>query len=183
MPLTPVDAGIVGLLLLAGHVGYNRGLSEMLWSTLRWWLVVIGGALACIPLGAWLVGLVRLQPAVGMAVAYSVLALSISLLVEQFHRRFGDRLAATAPWGSGDSYLGIAAGVLAWSAALIFALALLNPIPATTPDWDPGKMSGSEAIEALIQVVLGSLRRLVLDESFFGKAAQTYLSGLLVPAR
>lgn len=173
---------MVAALVLAGYGGYQRGLGAMLWPAMRWLTIPLAGALLCVPLGGPLGQTLGLSAGAAHWFAYVAVAAAVLLAVSLLERRVADRVSATAPWGEGDAVLGAAAGVLGGVGLIFMTLALLNPAPAGLVDWQPQEMAGDEAVSALFGAIAGTLRRLVLEESWVGEMVRTHVSGGLVPA-
>jgi hypothetical protein len=152
----------------------------MVWPVARWLMVCVIGALTCLPLGAAVSRLTGLSSAPAVLVAYINVGIALIMAVEYMHRRIGERLATLLPWGEADQYLGAGGGILSGAAICMIGLALLNPVEVSTLDWDPARMTGEQAVGALFEVILGTLRRLILEESWVGRAVQEHLGGLLI---
>lgn len=181
-PVNAIDLAMIAALVLAGYGGYHRGLGVMIWPVLRWLLIPSAGALLCVPLGEPLMRGLGLSTGTAHWLAYVAVALVVLLLVSLLERRVGARVSARAPWGESDAALGSVAGVVGGVGLIFITLALLNPAPADMVDWHPQEMSGDEAVSALFGAIAGTLRRLVLEESWVGGWVQTHLAGGLVPA-
>jgi hypothetical protein len=182
MVASTVDIGFLVLLVVGGRGGYRRGLGELIWPLSRWVLILLLGAWCCTPAAASLAPVIRLSPRGAAVVAYVAIGLVITISLDLLQRRFGDRLAAATPGGELGSWLGLVAGVFSSLALLLVAFALLHPVGGTHLDWEPGRMTGAEAVNALGEVILGNLRRLLLEESWLGGMAASHLTGLLIPA-
>lgn len=182
MPFSAIDIVVCMLLVLGIRTGFRLGLGEMLWPLGRWLVIVLVGVLACEPLGALLERLARLPGRSEVALAYVLSGLMLAAATVEAQKHFGDRLIARMPVGRVDHLLGGVAGAIARAALILAIMSLLHPVSGHAVDWSPVGGTVDEAVGELGLAIIGTLRRMVLDESWVGQTARQHFGALLIKA-
>lgn len=181
--MTPgtIDVLATSILLFGARAGCRAGFGETLWSTVGWVAVVLTGPALAAPLATSIGQAAHFSTALASSMAYVAAAIGIAIFVHRLRAAFGERLLASLPCGHVDKALGLAAGMVGTSAAILAVLALLYPWQSASVDWNPRDIAGDEAVFGLFLAIVGTLRHMVIDESWIGHAAVTHLASFLLP--
>lgn len=181
--MTPgtIDVLATSILLFGARAGCRAGFGETLWSTAGWLAVALAGPALAAPLAASLGQTAHVSSALASSMAYVGAAIAIAIVINRLRVAFGERLLTVLPCGHVDKGLGLVAGVVGTMAAMLAVLALLYPWQSASVDWNPRDIAGDEAVFGLFLAIVGTLRHLVIDESWIGHAAVTHLAAFLLP--
>lgn len=181
--MTPgtIDILAASILVFGARSGCRVGFGETLWPTAGWVLVALVGPALAEPLTTTFIDVGHFSKALAASLAYIVAAIGIAIGIHRLRIAFGERLLSILPCGHVDKGLGLVAGLVSASASLLAALAILHPWQVANVDWNPRDMNGDEAIFGLFLAIVGTLRRLVIDESWIGHTAVAHLTAFLLP--
>lgn len=181
MPFSAIDCLVTAILMWGARAGWRQGFGTAFWSAARWLLVLVVGAALAVPTGQVLTRSLSLPAAASPTLAYILVGTAIVVVLEQFRQRFEAPLVTATPAGSLDRFLGLSLSLAGTAAAILIAFALLHPWHVADLDWNPRDVRTDQAIEALLRAVVGSLRRLILEESWIGSLSLHHLTRLLLP--
>ncbi|MBL9135017.1 MAG: CvpA family protein [Verrucomicrobiales bacterium] len=181
--MTPgtIDILATSILLFGARSGCRVGFGEILWPTAGWVAVALIGPALAGPLTATFIQVGHFSNALAACLAYTIAAIGIAIAIHRLRVAFGERLLSVLPCGHVDKGLGLVAGLIGTAATLLAVLAVLHPWQVANVDWNPRDMNGDEAIFGLFLAVVGTLRRLVIDESWIGHTAVAHLAAFLLP--
>lgn len=145
----------VAILLVLGF-GYWRGrkhgMSREALPTSKWLIIVIAAGLGNQFLGQWLLksGVIHkvfngafTETTAGFVTSYLLIALVVFIIFSILGKHFRERVAGSNAFGSGEYYLGMAAGTIRYACIIVFVMAFLN-----APFYSSAQIEASKAYKA-----------------------------------
>ena len=129
------DIAVVVILAFGFWRGRKNGMSKELLPLGQWLVIVFAAGLGYEPLGNLLIqqrviksvfGTSFNEKTAGFITAYLLIALAVWLVFAFFRKHLKEKVENSHVFGSGEYYLGIAAGMVRYACIVVFALALLN---------------------------------------------------------
>jgi len=146
------DVALVVLLAFGYWRGRKHGMSREALPTSMWLVLVIAAGLGYQFIGQWLIqaGLIKkmFQPSVSEStaaflIAYLFIAFVVFVSFSFIGKNFREKLSGSNTFGTGEYYLGMAAGTIRYACIILFALSLLN-----APFYSAAQIAASEAYKA-----------------------------------
>lgn len=126
LPFNAFDIILVAVLLAGLTRGRKHGMSEELFSLVKWLVVVFGCAVLYEPLGKLFAQECYFSVLTGYLIVYVGAALLILGAFALFKHSVGGKLLGSDIFGRAEYYLGMCAGVVRYSCIVLAVLALLN---------------------------------------------------------
>lgn len=129
------DIALVLILAFGFWRGRKNGMSKELLPLGQWLVIVFAAGLGYEPFGNLLIqqrviksvfGTSFNEKTAGYITAYLLIALVVWIVFAFVRKHLKEKIESANVFGSGEYYLGIAAGMIRYSCIVIFALALLN---------------------------------------------------------
>jgi uncharacterized membrane protein required for colicin V production len=180
LPFNWFDIAILVVLGVGLQRGRKHGMSEEVMLVIKWIAIIIAGAFGYSVIGDVISDNSVFTPLSAYMMAYFVIALVIAVTFLVIKKMSNGKLVGSDVFGSGEYYLGMAAGVVRYTCILIFALAFLNaPLYTKTEVAADLKyqndMYGSDFFPKLY-----SIQSDVFEKSFIGPHIQKELGFLLI---
>jgi len=175
-----IDVLVLIALLVGFTRGRKRGMSVELLDVLKWLLVVVVAGHGYQPLGQMLAASTPFNDLFCYIAVYLVILTFFVALFSWIRPRLGDKIVSADVFGTGEYYLGMAAGAFRYGCIILILLALMN-----ARQYTPQEMRDENAFQ---EANFGSIRfptpqtfqRAVFENSFTGSMARNYLSAYLI---
>jgi uncharacterized membrane protein required for colicin V production len=174
------DVFVVVWLFVGLLRGRKRGLSQELLPTLQWLgIVVLGGMFY------WALSpTVRLYTQFGILwsnlTAYFVIALGVRLIYLWLKQMLGEKLVEKDPFGRGEFYLGMLAGVVRFGCMILVGLALMNSYVETAAELAQMEKFQKDWFSDIRFPTYGEFQKEVLFQSFTGNLVESNLRSILI---
>lgn len=127
MPFNAFDFILVGVLVFGIYRGRKHGMSEELLLVLKWITILVACALLYQPIGEFFSTTTNVFDMLSCyLMAYAAIAMVVLALFAGMKKLLGGKLLGSDIFGPAEYYLGMAAGLVRFSAISLVALALLN---------------------------------------------------------
>ena len=146
------DIALVAVLAFGYWRGRKHGMSREALPASMWLVLVIAAGLGYQILGQCLIqaGLIKKlfdasvsESTAGYLISYLLIAFVVFIVFSFIGKNFREKLSGSNAFGSGEYYLGMAAGTIRYACILLFALSLLN-----APFYSAAQIAASEAYKA-----------------------------------
>lgn len=173
---------VIILLVLAWGVqrGRKHGMSEELMPVLKWLAVIVVGGLGYSVVGDMISDNSVFTKLAAYMMAYTVIALFITVSFLAIKKMANGKLVGSDVFGSGEYYLGMAAGVIRYSCIIIFALAFLNAPLYTKSQIDADMAYQNDVYGSDFFPKVYSVQSAVFEKSFIGSEIHQQLGFLLI---
>lgn len=175
-----IDAIVLVLLIVGIFHGRKRGLSEELLTFVQWLVILFGGAVIYQPLGQMLAGLAPLSTLTCYLLVYLAFAGLVKLIFVQIQKAVGEKLVGSNVFGSFEYYLGMIAGMIRFSCAILVFMALLNARIVSEQERAATAKMQSKNFEGISFPTFGSFQQAVLVQSFVGRQVEAHLKFVLI---
>lgn len=180
LPFNAFDVTLLVVLILGIMRGRKHGMSEELFSLLKWLVVVIACGFLYGPIGAELARVSPFSLLTCYVMVYVTLALVIIGFFALFKHAIGGKLVGSDIFGHTEYYLGMGSGLVRFSCVLLACLAVLN-----ARYFNPKEV---QAMEAFQNDMYGSnffpglhtAQEVVFEKSLAGPWIRDHLSFLLI---
>jgi uncharacterized membrane protein required for colicin V production len=126
LPVNAFDIILLAVLLAGLARGRKHGMSEELFSLIKWLVVVFACAALYDPVGTWFAQECYLSILSGYLIVYVGAALLILGAFALVKHSIGGKLLGSDIFGRAEYYLGMCSGVVRYSCIVLAVLALLN---------------------------------------------------------
>jgi uncharacterized membrane protein required for colicin V production len=175
-----IDVLVLIALLVGFTRGRKRGMSVELLDVFKWLLVVVAAGHLYEPLGQMLAQTTPFNDLFCYIAVYLLLLVCVVALFAWIRPRLGDKLVSADVFGTGEYYLGMAAGAFRYACIILILLALMN-----ARQYTPQEVRDENAFQ---EANFGSIRfptlitfqTAVFERSFTGSMARNYLSTYLI---
>jgi uncharacterized membrane protein required for colicin V production len=175
-----VDLLVVILLVVGVLRGRKRGMSEELLDVIKWSLIVLVAGLLYEPSGRWLSQMSVFSLLSSYVFAYVSIAVLIFSTFALIRNRIGEKLIGSDVFGSAEYYLGMVAGGYRYVCVILVAMAFLNARYYTPAEVEASKKYQDWNFGTTIFPTVPDFQHQVFDYSLTGRAAQEYLSVILI---
>lgn len=175
-----IDVLVITVLLVGVSRGRKRGMSEELLDVIKWALVVFVAANVYQPLGEILAESTVMTDFFCYLAVYLLTIVFFISVFSYLRPRLGEKIVSADFFGTGEFYLGMAAGAFRYACIILVLLALLNArhyTPQEIRDENAFQEANFGAIRFPTPI---SLQSAVFDKSLTGLLARTYLSSFLI---
>ncbi len=180
LPFGWIDVLALTILLVGVSRGRKRGMSEEILDVVKWLLIVVVAAYIYQPLGE----LLALNSVFTTYFCYlAVYLLTIALFIGFFsylRPKVGEKIVSADFFGSGEYYLGMAAGAFRYACIILVLLALLNARHYTPQEVRDENAFQEANFGAIRFPTIMSLQKAVFENSLTGSMARSYLSPYLI---
>lgn len=180
IPFNWFDALILLMMLLGIARGRKRGLSQELFTMLLWVVLVLGCAVAYMPLGDLLASAIGFSSLTCYVICYLAVAALLSVLFAPIKRALGAKMITADSFGRAEYYVGMPVGMIRFLCILIAMLAILNARLYSTKEIVSRQAYQKEVYGSDFFPGLNSLQQDVFERSFTGPHIKKYLSFLLI---
>jgi uncharacterized membrane protein required for colicin V production len=175
-----VDVLVLVLLAVGVVRGRKRGMSEELLDVLKWLLVVVVAGYAYKPLGEILAGNSVFSTFFSYVAAYAVTVLLLIGFFSYLRPRVGEKIVESDFFGSGEYYLGMAAGALRYACIILVLLALFNARQYTPQEIKDENQFQEVNFGDIRFPTMITLQRAIFEKSLTGSLSRTYLAPFLI---
>jgi uncharacterized membrane protein required for colicin V production len=180
LPFNWFDMVLVILLLTGIARGRKRGLSQELFTSMLWLVLIFACAAAYLPLGDMLARAARLSPLVSYILCYLAIAVFVALLYSPVKRSIGEKVVSADSFGSAEYYVGMPAGMVRFLCILIAILAVLNARQYSTKEILARQKFQQDNYGSEFFPGLNSVQQDVFEKSLTGPYFKRYLGFLLI---
>lgn len=174
------DFIVVVWLIIGLFRGRKRGMSQELLPLLQW----VGIVAACGLLYPPFTPLVRQYTLFGLlwsrVTAYLLIAFGVHLIYLWFKQMLATKLVEKDPFGRGEFYLGMMAGVIRFGCMLIVGMALMNSRVATAAELAQNEKFQAANFSDIRFPTYGEVQHDVLIDSFTGNLVESRLNTVLI---
>jgi uncharacterized membrane protein required for colicin V production len=178
--LSWVDFMVVVILLFGVVRGRKRGMSEELLDIIKWALIVVVAGILYEPTGKFLSQVSVFSLLSSYLFTYTGIALVIFIIFAFVRKRIGEKLMSSDTFGSGEYYLGMAAGAFRYFCIVLVAMAFLNARYYSPSEIKASARYQQDNFGSQFFVTMPDLQREVFDDSLCGRAAQSFLHVVLI---
>jgi len=169
------------MVLIIGIVrGRKRGISEELLDVIKWVLILAGAAYFYEPLGTALAQNSVFSLLSCYVAVYAVIAGVVLGIFAYLRRRIGDKLIGSDAFGSGEYYLGMAAGLFRYACILLVILAFMNARYFSPEEIQASQQYQEKNYGSQFFPSFWVLQSEVFSKSLTGTFARDHLSLLLI---
>jgi uncharacterized membrane protein required for colicin V production len=174
------DTIAVVWLIIGLFRGRARGMSQELLPLLQWVGIVVAGGLFYWPLSGLVRQYTHFEMLWSVIVAYLLIAAGVHLVYLWFKQMLGTKLVEKDPFGRGEFYLGMMAGVARFACMLLVGLALMNSRVATAAELAQMEKFQAAFFSDIRFPTYGQFQQDVLFKSFTGSMVETHLNNILI---
>jgi uncharacterized membrane protein required for colicin V production len=185
LPFNWFDIVVLAVLLFGLYRGKRNGMSKELLPLLQWVVLVPVCGFGYAILGGILTHTLGLDQLWGLLLAYLILAFAVFIVFSILKKRFAEKMTKSSFFSGGEYYLGAFSGMVRYTCALVFVLALLN-----APVYTPAEIASAQAFdkknlggglfEGNYIPHLFQIQSMVFKESFAGPLVRKNLAMLLI---
>lgn len=180
LPFTWFDVMLLLMVIMGIARGRKRGLSQELFTMLLWLVLVLGCAVAYMPLGDLLASATGFSPLTCYVICYLAVAALLSVLFAPIKRALGGKMITADSFGSAEYYVGMPVGMIRFLCILIAMLAILNARLYSTKEIAAREAYQKDVYGSDFFPGLSTLQQDVFEKSFTGPHIKKYLSFLLI---
>jgi uncharacterized membrane protein required for colicin V production len=160
--------------------GRKRGMSQELLPLLQWLGIVAAGGLLYFPFSAIVHRYTQFGGLWSNITAYLLIALGVHLIYLWFKQMLAEKLVETDPFGRGEFYLGMMAGVARFACMLVVGMALMNSRVGTQAELAQMEKFQAAWFSDIRFPTYGEFQQDVLLKSFSGKWVESHLKPVLI---
>ena len=175
-----IDVLVLIALLVGFTRGRKRGMSVELLDVLKWLLVVVVAGHVYEPVGQMLSESTPFNNLFCYVAVYLLVIVLFMALFSWIRPRLGDKLVSADVFGTGEYYLGMAAGAFRYACIILIFLALMNARQYTPQEVRDENAFQETNFGAIRFPTLISFQNAVFEHSFTGSMARNYLSTYLI---
>jgi uncharacterized membrane protein required for colicin V production len=177
-----VDFVVVGLLAVGIFRGQRRGMSDELLDIVKWFLILIVGALTYDCAGRWLAQQLSFSLLYSYLMAYIFVGGLIYALFLVLRQHVNDKLLKSDLFGQGEYYLGMMAGGFRYACVILICMACIHARQYTLKEIAEQEIYIQKTYEGLDPslVSLIKLQRAVFASSITGNFVKKYLHVVLI---
>lgn len=174
------DIAILLVLVVGLQRGRKHGMSEEILLVLKWVAIILCGAFSYGVIGDVIADNTVFTKLSAYMIAYGGSALIITVLFMAIKKMSNGKLVGSDVFGSGEYYLGMAAGVVRYACILIFFLAFLNAPLYTKSEKAADLKFQNDVYGSDFFPKLYTVQEDVFEKSFVGPHIQNELGFLLI---
>src|SRR5580658_10362403 len=174
------DILAVAWLIVGWFRGRKRGMSQEFLPTLQWLAIVFVGGMYYQSLSVTVRQYTQFGPLWSNVTAYLLIAIGIHLVYKWFQGAFGEKIVANDPFGRGEFYLGMMAGVVRFACMLVVGMSLMNSRVQTSAELAQMEKFQAAWFSDIRFPTYGEFQQEVLLQSFSGKWVQVHLKSVLI---
>jgi uncharacterized membrane protein required for colicin V production len=160
--------------------GRKRGLSQELLPTMQWLGIVIVGGMFYWSLSPIVRQYTQISVLWSNISAYLLIALGIHLIYLWFKQMLGAKLVEKDPFGRGEFYLGMIAGVVRFGCMLLVGMSLMNSRVETAAELAQTEKFQKDNFSDIRFPTYGEVQQDVLFKSFTGNLVEVNLKPVLI---
>lgn len=180
LPFNWFDVLLLLMVILGIARGRKRGLSQELFTMLLWLVLVLGCAVAYMPLGDLLASATGFSPLICYVICYLAVAGFVALIFGPIKRTLSGKMISADSFGRAEYYVGMPVGMIRFLFILIAMLAILNARLYSTKEIVAREAYQKEVYGSDFFPGLSTLQQDVFEKSFTGPHIKKYLSFLLI---
>jgi uncharacterized membrane protein required for colicin V production len=180
MPFNWFDVAIFVVLAVGVRQGRKHGMSEEIILMAKWVSIMLAGAFCYEIIGDVIAENSVFNRLQSYVMAYCIVALFITVTFLVIKKLAHGKLIGSDVFGSGEYYLGMAAGLVRYSCILIVALAFLNAPLYTESEIDADLKFQNDVYGSNFFPKLYNVQSDVFKKSFVGPHIEKELSFLLI---
>jgi uncharacterized membrane protein required for colicin V production len=174
------DIAILLVLFLGLRRGRKHGMSEEIILVLKWITIIVVGGFSYAVVGDVISDNTVFTRLSGYLMAYIGIALFVTVVFWGIKKMANGKLVGSDVFGSGEYYLGMAAGVVRYACILIFGLAILNAPLYPQSEIDADLKFQNDVYGSNFFPKLYTVQADVFKKSFVGPHIQNELGFLLI---
>jgi uncharacterized membrane protein required for colicin V production len=174
------DLLAVAWLIVGFFRGRKRGMSQEFLPTLQWLAIVFVGGMYYARLSVVVRQYTQFGPLWSNITAYLVIAIGIHLIYKWFQQMFAERLVEKDPFGRGEFYLGMMAGVVRFGCMLVVIMALMNSRVGTAAELAQMEKFQADWFSDIRFPTYGEFQQDVLRKSFSGQWVESHMKPALI---
>jgi uncharacterized membrane protein required for colicin V production len=174
------DLVVVIVLCVGVARGRRRGMSQELLDVLKWLLVVLLAGHYYEPLGSYFAENSVFSLLSCYVAAYSLLALSVFLVISIVRRVVGQKIVSSDAFGRGEYYLGMVGGLIRYGCVVLVALAFINARHYSPQELRAQARYQEDNFGSIAFPTFGSLREEIVQHSLVGRVTTDYLSAVMI---
>jgi len=167
-------------LIIGFFRGRKRGMSGEFLPLMQWVAIVVLGGLFYTQVSVYIHQYAQFGWLWSNVSAYLLIAAAIHLVYKWLQGIFAERLVEKDPFGRGEFYLGMMAGVTRFACMIIFAMALMNSRIGTAAELAQMEKFQARWFSDIRFPTYGEFQQDVLLKSFSGKFVQVHLKNVLI---
>lgn len=180
LPFNWFDIALVIVLALGVSRGRKHGMSTEIMLVVKWVAIILAGAFGYEVVGDMVTDSSVFTHLSAYIMAYFCIALFISVAFLAIKKMANGKLVGSDVFGSGEYYLGMAAGLVRYACILIFALAFLNAPLYTKAQIDEDLKFQNDVYGSNFFPKLYTVQQDVFEKSFVGPHIHEELGFLLI---
>jgi uncharacterized membrane protein required for colicin V production len=174
------DIVAVVWLIIGLFRGRKRGMSQELLPLMQWLGIVAAGGLFYWPFSSLVRQCTQFSTLWSCITAYLLIALGVHLIYLWFKQMLAVKLVEKDPFGRGEFYLGMTAGVVRFGCMLLVGMALMNSRVATAAELAQNEKFQAANFSDIRFPTYGEIQHDVLLKSFTGSIVETYMKPVLI---
>jgi uncharacterized membrane protein required for colicin V production len=175
--------GVVLVWLIIGLFrGRKRGMSQELLPVLQWIGIVVAAGLLYQPFYPTIRQYTQFGILASAITAYLLVALGVHLIYLWFKQMFGEKLVEKDPFGRGEFYLGMMAGIVRFACMILVLMALMNSHIESAAERAETEKFQKANFSDIRFPTYGEIQQAVLFQSFSGNLVQSNLKPILIAA-
>jgi uncharacterized membrane protein required for colicin V production len=167
-------------LIIGFFRGRKRGMSQEFLPLMQWVAIVVVGGLFYTQVSVYVHQYAQFGWLWSNVSAYGLIAIAVHLVYKWFQKMFGEKLVEKDPFGRGEFYLGMMAGVTRFGCMIIVAMALMNSRVGTAAELAQMEKFQAAWFSDIRFPTYGEFQQEVLLQSFSGKWVQVHLKSVLI---
>jgi uncharacterized membrane protein required for colicin V production len=167
-------------LIIGFFRGRRRGMSQELLPLLQWLGIVAAGGLFYLRFSPIVHQYTQFGTLWSDVTAYLLIALGVHLIYRWFKQMLAEKLVEKDPFGRGEFYLGMMAGVVRFGCMLVAGMALMNSRVASAAELVQMEKFQADWFSDIRFPTYGEFQHDVLIKSFSGKWVESYLKPVLI---
>ena len=180
LPFNWFDLALLLVLALGVSRGRKHGMSTEVMLVIKWLAIIIVGGFAYNVVGDIIADNTVFTPLSSYMMAYFCIALFIAVAFLAIKKMAHGKLVGSDAFGSGEYYLGMAAGLVRYTCIVIFALSFLNAPLYTKAQIDEDLRFQNDVYGSDFFPKLYTLQQDVFEKSFVGPHIHNELGFLLI---
>jgi uncharacterized membrane protein required for colicin V production len=174
------DIIAVAWLIVGWFRGRKRGMSQEFLPTLQWLAIVFVGGMYYQSLSVTVRQYTQFGPLWSNVTAYLIIAIGIHLVYKWFQGAFGEKIVANDPFGRGEFYLGMMAGVVRFACMIVVAMSLMNSHVQTSAELAQMEKFQAAWFSDIRFPTYGEFQQDVLVKSFSGQWVESHLKPAMI---
>jgi len=160
--------------------GRKRGMSEELLDVLKWFVVLACAGMFYLPVASVLSESSVFSLLSCSIVTYAGIILLVTLFVSFIKRQIGDKLIGSDVFGTGEYYMGMAAGGIRYMCIVLVFMAFLNARLYSNEEIQANAAFQEQNFGSIRFPTFAGLQQEVFNKSLIGTTTRTYLSSVLI---